>query len=307
MLSPEPLEPTGAVLDLAAMARSYPLSGRLLRHLMTAMQTDTVAPLLAAYAAEPPAYFDRLEREISLAERAGNRDLSACLADLDQFNALTPETENDAWYDRPAAFTSMHLDALLIGFSRRRIGRLLEHAAALRLDQAIALEVGSGCGLLAADLLEQEPSWQAILVDRSSAAVAYSRQYLASRGLTDRSFVQRGDLAAISAPDNAADLVIAAEVLEHAEDPGRSLAELQRILKPGGFLLISLPIDLDIGMHPTVFSCEQEILRFFGERFFSPLRVETVRPDLQLDSIAKVFPGFAGCLHATFVNDQRGG
>jgi len=292
---------------LATLARSHPLSGRLIRHSLAAMEPDAVAALLAAYAAEPPAYFDRLEREIGLAGQAAGRDLNACLADLDQFNTLTPETENDAWYDRVAAFTSMHLDALLIGFSRRRLDRLLEHAAALRLDQATALEVGSGCGLLAADLLEQETSWQAILVDRSSAAVSYSRRYLAGRGLADRAFVQPGDLAAISAPDNSADLVIAAEVLEHAEDPDRSLAELQRVLKPGGCLLISLPIDLDIGMHPTFFSTEQEILSFFGERFFVPLRVETVRPDPQLDSIARVFPEFAGCLHATFVNEQRGG
>lgn len=41
--------------------------------------------------------------------------------------------------------------------------------------------------------------------------------------------------------DNAADIVMATEVLEHCPEPGRFLMEANRILKPGGFLFCTVP------------------------------------------------------------------
>jgi SAM-dependent methyltransferase len=45
-------------------------------------------------------------------------------------------------------------------------------------------------------------------------------------------------------PDREFDAIICREVLEHIPDYARTLAELQRILKPGGILLISVPARL---------------------------------------------------------------
>ena len=52
----------------------------------------------------------------------------------------------------------------------------------------------------------------------------------------------RADLAqGIPLPDNAYDVVVAIEVIEHMEDHFRFVRELLRVLKPGGMLIITTP------------------------------------------------------------------
>lgn len=49
------------------------------------------------------------------------------------------------------------------------------------------------------------------------------------------------DITALPFPDGTFDLVICSEVLEHVPDHRAALAELVRVLKPGGDLVISVP------------------------------------------------------------------
>jgi ubiquinone/menaquinone biosynthesis C-methylase UbiE len=42
-------------------------------------------------------------------------------------------------------------------------------------------------------------------------------------------------------PDDHFDNILCTEVLEHAEQPERLMAEMHRVLKPGGFLLLTVP------------------------------------------------------------------
>jgi SAM-dependent methyltransferase len=44
-------------------------------------------------------------------------------------------------------------------------------------------------------------------------------------------------------PDGAFDRVICTEVLEHTEDPAAILAEIRRVLRPGGIAVITVPND----------------------------------------------------------------
>ena len=50
-----------------------------------------------------------------------------------------------------------------------------------------------------------------------------------------------GDGAALPFPDGCFDRVIAAEVLEHVPDDARVLAELARVLRPGGLMAVTVP------------------------------------------------------------------
>ena len=287
---------------LAQRALTHPLAAALIRHSLARLGEQRLPGLLQAYAAQPEAFFQDLEADTDAVLRASTQDLSACLRDLDAFNALTPDTENDAWYDQPAAFTSMHLDALLLGFARRRLEMVAAHLSEPSIDRAVVLDVGSGSGRLAAMLLRAHPGWQAALVDRSAAAVAFSSAYLDATGLARRAECRRGDLAAIPFADASFDVVIAAEVLEHTSDPEASAAELLRVLKPGGRLAISLPVDLDIAMHPTVFATEDAILQFFSRLPLEVSRSDAVTADRTLDAICDVFPDFKGCFNVTFVH-----
>jgi SAM-dependent methyltransferase len=53
--------------------------------------------------------------------------------------------------------------------------------------------------------------------------------------------VVRGDIGCLPFPDASFDAVIVAEVLEHIPDDVRAMAEITRILKPGGRLAVTVP------------------------------------------------------------------
>lgn len=50
-----------------------------------------------------------------------------------------------------------------------------------------------------------------------------------------------GDALALPYPDGSFDCVIASEILEHIPDDGTAIAELARVLKPGGTLAVTVP------------------------------------------------------------------
>ena len=50
-----------------------------------------------------------------------------------------------------------------------------------------------------------------------------------------------GDALALPFPDSSFDRVIAAEVLEHLPDDGAAMAELARVLRPGGTIAVTVP------------------------------------------------------------------
>jgi SAM-dependent methyltransferase len=53
--------------------------------------------------------------------------------------------------------------------------------------------------------------------------------------------VRVGLLAELNFPDNSFDVVVMWHVLEHVSDPRPTLAEVSRILRPGGMFLVAVP------------------------------------------------------------------
>jgi SAM-dependent methyltransferase len=137
------------------------------------------------------------------------------LNDYDSFaEAFTAETEANlinAYYNRPAILV---LAGDVVG---RRI-----------------LDAGCGSGPLMAALRDQG----AIVTgfDKSAGMLE-----LARRRLGDGADLQVADLGSpLPFPDGAFDDVIASLVLHYLEDWGPALAELRRVLKPGGRLIVSV-------------------------------------------------------------------
>jgi len=56
-----------------------------------------------------------------------------------------------------------------------------------------------------------------------------------------RAVAVRGDAYRLPFPDNAFDVIVAAEVLEHLHDDARVFAELRRVLRPGGRIAVTVP------------------------------------------------------------------
>lgn len=54
---------------------------------------------------------------------------------------------------------------------------------------------------------------------------------------------RREDIRAISGPDGQYDIVIAHHVLEHVDEDAKAMAEVFRVLKPGGHFIVSAPMN----------------------------------------------------------------
>lgn len=100
---------------------------------------------------------------------------------------------------------------------------------------ARVLDVGCGPGYGAARLAGVARC--CLGIDADPAALAYARAHYRRPNLA---FAQmRAERLAL--PDGAADLVTCFEVLEHLPDEHVLLRELARVLRPGGWLLLSTP------------------------------------------------------------------
>jgi SAM-dependent methyltransferase len=75
-----------------------------------------------------------------------------------------------------------------------------------------------------------------------AAALEYGQdgaEVCAERGIP----VLRADATRLAVSSSSLDLVVAFDILEHLDDDAAAVAEIMRVLKPGGTLLVSVPCD----------------------------------------------------------------
>jgi len=127
-------------------------------------------------------------------------------------------------------------EALFDGWLNDATGEL---ARGLRI-RATDTVVDVGCGYGGHSLFCARQGAAVIALDRDADRVAQTETKLkASPAHAYR--VICSDCNPIPLPDEAADVVICTEVLEHVTDPSVILGELVRIARPGGHLLVTVP------------------------------------------------------------------
>jgi ubiquinone/menaquinone biosynthesis C-methylase UbiE len=96
------------------------------------------------------------------------------------------------------------------------------------------LEIGAGSGSVAQQLLSDSPelAWTAIDIDPHMAQAAATRL----RGFAGAS-VKTGDATAMPFPDDSFDSVVSCLMLHHIIDWERAVAEVARVLRPGGIFV----------------------------------------------------------------------
>jgi 2-polyprenyl-6-hydroxyphenyl methylase/3-demethylubiquinone-9 3-methyltransferase len=96
----------------------------------------------------------------------------------------------------------------------------------------LALDAGCGYGVFSAVAAGRGAS--VVSVDIGTRLVALARARAGSRGLV-------ADVGQLALRDETFDVVIGSEMLEHTAAPARAVAELARVVKVGGLLVLTTP------------------------------------------------------------------
>ncbi len=107
-------------------------------------------------------------------------------------------------------------------------------------NHELILEVGTGSGNMIPFLLESAA--KILAVDNSREMLGRAHKFITARKITNRVELRLGDAEHLPAGDSMVDAVFMHMLLHHSGNPGQTLQEAARVLKPGGVLLL---IDLN--------------------------------------------------------------
>jgi 2-polyprenyl-3-methyl-5-hydroxy-6-metoxy-1,4-benzoquinol methylase len=130
------------------------------------------------------------------------------------------------------------LDAGFKQYSQKQHVQIPDNLRALRVLNELMpkkgklLEIGSYLGLLA-DIMRSD-GWDVTCLEPSHSAVVYSQSKYNLN-------VIEGVLPQPTLPTGSFDAVVLLHVIEHIPDPGEAIAEIRRLLKKGGHLVVETP------------------------------------------------------------------
>ena len=97
------------------------------------------------------------------------------------------------------------------------------------------VDIGCGEGITLEKVVGRHPGGHAVGIDSEPENIAICREH----GLP----VQYGTLYGLPFADGSQDCVLLFEVIEHLADPAAALAEIHRVLRPAGRLIVIFPND----------------------------------------------------------------
>jgi ArsR family transcriptional regulator len=107
-------------------------------------------------------------------------------------------------------------------------------------DTQTVLDVGTGTGFVTAGLAPRAN--RVIAIDHSPAMLDIARENLTQLGIENVE-LHEGDLTHLPLNENSVDAAVANLVLHHAENPAGMLAEMTRVVRPGGRVAITDAIE----------------------------------------------------------------
>lgn len=142
-------------------------------------------------------------------------------------NALY-EKDGERWWQDDNVFYTLRVSVLpaRLSFTRRHLQLPQDTDVARRK----ALDVGCGGGLLTKEIAKM--GFAATGIDQAETSIRTAREHARASGLCI--LYDTGDGEHLPYPDNEFDVVFCCEVLEHVDSVGKVIAEISRVMKPGG-------------------------------------------------------------------------
>lgn len=159
-------------------------------------------------------------------------------AETDEVGRSSDYWDSDA--RRVAAVTS----SASLHRERRRVEALAAALVRSVPRGATVLDAGMGDGALLTELARL--GYHAVGVDVSSVRVAAAERRLGASGL--EATVVSGSLTELPFEDASLDAAVCSEVMEHLGSPQLAASELSRVIKPNGFVVVSVPWEEELGI-----------------------------------------------------------
>lgn len=124
----------------------------------------------------------------------------------------------------------------------------------------VVLDLGCGSGSMSRMIAKAFPLARLTGIDLRQEYVEFARRRVAQEYLPNLDFKQ-GDIFALPYPDASIDVVWTKYVLQWLKDPQAALAEISRILKPGGRIVSVDFVDFVIEHHPADPDFDRDVRR----------------------------------------------
>jgi len=147
-----------------------------------------------------------------------------------------------------AAYTPGHTGNAVTFMSRRRANTHAAFAFDLFKPGMAVLDCGCGPGTITLDLARRVAPGMVAGIDLSDAQFGESRATAEREGLAVR--FESAQVTELPFADGRFDAVFSHALFEHLPDPGAALAEIVRVLKPGGFVALRSPDWGGFLLHP---------------------------------------------------------
>jgi ubiquinone/menaquinone biosynthesis C-methylase UbiE len=115
-------------------------------------------------------------------------------------------------------------------------------------------------------------------LDLTSAMLARAQAKIDASGLAARITLHQGDAGALPWPNASFDLVISLEALEFFPRPRRALAEMSRLLRPGGTLIVSKYPDVWARALPFKGLTRRSMTRLLGQLGLAEIAIREWQP-----------------------------
>lgn len=119
----------------------------------------------------------------------------------------------------------------------RVLRRLIVRQLRRHKPAGILADIGCGPGLLTTLIAQKFPQLKVLGLDTAQEMIKTANANAISLGFKGRVEFREGNIRSLPLPDHALDFAISSLSLHHWSEPERGLAEIHRVLKPGGQLL----------------------------------------------------------------------